>query len=209
MPKQVRFRRGTTPQHATFTGAEGEVTFDTTKKCLVVHDGITPGGKPLTGFVLLDPGDENALQVIKSKLQISGGTEDHAFIVDRDTQLGNVGVLGTADLVGRTLVRGFCRVSYLLPYASVLTLNFNTQSSYLVTLAGNITFASSSLNSGSQVMVKILCDGVARNLTFPSGWKFLGAAAPTSIAANKTALLHLWNFGTTDADVVAFYQVEP
>lgn len=61
-----------------------------------MHDGITPGGKPLTGFVLLDPGDENALQVIKSKLQISGGTEDRAFMVDRDTQLGNVGVLGTA-----------------------------------------------------------------------------------------------------------------
>ena len=29
MPKQVRLRRGTTAQHATFTGAEAEVTFDT------------------------------------------------------------------------------------------------------------------------------------------------------------------------------------
>ena len=209
MPKQVRLRRGSTTQHATFTGAEGEVTFDTTKKCLVVHDGITPGGKPLTGFVLLDPGDENALQVINSKLQISGGTEDHAFMVDRDTQLGNVGVLGTADLIGRTLVHGFARVPYLLPYASVLTLNFNTQSCYQVTLAGNITFATSSLNSGSQVLVRVVCDGATRNLTFPAGWKFLGAAAPATIAANKIALLHLMTFGTTDADVLAKWEVEP
>jgi hypothetical protein len=50
MPKQVRLRRGTTAQHAAFVGAEGEVTFDTTKKVLVVHDGVTPGGKPLEDF---------------------------------------------------------------------------------------------------------------------------------------------------------------
>jgi len=47
MPKQVRFRRGTTTQHATFTGAEGEVTVDVTKKTAVVHDGATAGGYPL------------------------------------------------------------------------------------------------------------------------------------------------------------------
>lgn len=53
MSKQVRLRRGTTAQHATFTGAQGEITFDTDKNCLVVHDGVTPGGKPLSplGFV--------------------------------------------------------------------------------------------------------------------------------------------------------------
>lgn len=47
MPKQVRWRRGTTAEHASFTGAEGEVTVDITKKTLVVHDGVTPGGFPV------------------------------------------------------------------------------------------------------------------------------------------------------------------
>lgn len=47
MPKQVRLRRGTTAQHATFAGALGEVTFDTSKKSLVCHDGATAGGFPL------------------------------------------------------------------------------------------------------------------------------------------------------------------
>jgi hypothetical protein len=44
---QVQRRRGTTAQHATFTGAEGEITVDTTKKTAVVHDGATSGGHPL------------------------------------------------------------------------------------------------------------------------------------------------------------------
>lgn len=44
MAKQVRFRRGDSSQIAGFTGAEGEITYDTTKKTLVVHDGSTAGG---------------------------------------------------------------------------------------------------------------------------------------------------------------------
>jgi hypothetical protein len=46
MSKQVRFRRGTTAQHATFTGALAEVTVDTDKNVTVVHDGTTVGGVP-------------------------------------------------------------------------------------------------------------------------------------------------------------------
>lgn len=45
--KKVQFRGGTTTSHQSFTGAEREVTVDITKKTLVVHDGITPGGIPL------------------------------------------------------------------------------------------------------------------------------------------------------------------
>lgn len=44
MTAQVQFRRGTTVQHNTFTGAVGEVTLDTTKQTLIVHDGSTAGG---------------------------------------------------------------------------------------------------------------------------------------------------------------------
>ena len=47
MAKQIQLRQGTTTEHNTFTGAVGEVTVDTTKKTLVVHDGVTAGGTPL------------------------------------------------------------------------------------------------------------------------------------------------------------------
>ena len=47
MSKQVQLRRGSTAQHSTFTGVVAEVTVDTDKKTLVVHDGSTVGGIPL------------------------------------------------------------------------------------------------------------------------------------------------------------------
>lgn len=47
MATQVQRRRGTTTEHATFTGAEGELTVDTTKDTVVVHDGATAGGRAL------------------------------------------------------------------------------------------------------------------------------------------------------------------
>ena len=47
MAKLLKLRRGTTTQHASFTGAEGEVTIDTTKDTAVVHDGQIAGGRPL------------------------------------------------------------------------------------------------------------------------------------------------------------------
>jgi len=40
----LQLRRGTTVQHSAFTGAVGEVTVDTTKDTIVVHDGTTAGG---------------------------------------------------------------------------------------------------------------------------------------------------------------------
>ena len=44
MPTILQLRRGTTAQHSTFTGAAGELTFNTTKDTLVTHDGATQGG---------------------------------------------------------------------------------------------------------------------------------------------------------------------
>jgi hypothetical protein len=44
MPTILQLRRGTTAEHSSFTGAEGEITVNTTKDTLVVHDGSTAGG---------------------------------------------------------------------------------------------------------------------------------------------------------------------
>ena len=45
--KRLQLKRGTTAQTSTFTGLNCEVTVDTTKKTLVVHDGSTVGGTVL------------------------------------------------------------------------------------------------------------------------------------------------------------------
>ena len=47
MSKRIQLRRGTATEHSTFVGADGEVTVDTTKKALVLHDGVTAGGVTL------------------------------------------------------------------------------------------------------------------------------------------------------------------
>ena len=44
MASRIRFRRGTSTEHATFTGAEAEITVNTTKDTIVLHDGTTAGG---------------------------------------------------------------------------------------------------------------------------------------------------------------------
>lgn len=46
MAKQIQLRRGTTAENSAFTGAVGEVSVDTDKDVLVVHDGVTGGGFP-------------------------------------------------------------------------------------------------------------------------------------------------------------------
>lgn len=48
MPFAFQRRRGTTAQHASFTGLAGELTVDTTKNTVVVHNGSTAGGFPLS-----------------------------------------------------------------------------------------------------------------------------------------------------------------
>ena len=46
---QVKRRRGTTAENDAFTGAEGEITVDTEKHELRVHDGVTQGGFKIGG----------------------------------------------------------------------------------------------------------------------------------------------------------------
>ena len=58
MAQEIRLRRGTTTQHNSFTGAEGEVTVDTTNDTIRVHDGSLAGGHRLAKYSeLFDSGD--------------------------------------------------------------------------------------------------------------------------------------------------------
>jgi hypothetical protein len=46
LSEQLQLRRGTGSQVASFTGAQGEVVFDTTNNRIVASDGVTLGGNP-------------------------------------------------------------------------------------------------------------------------------------------------------------------
>ena len=75
MATQVQRRRGTTTEHSTFTGAEGELTVDTTKDTVVVHDGATAGGRPLARE------DLNNVSSADVTAKVSAGTTSAAGIV--------------------------------------------------------------------------------------------------------------------------------
>lgn len=78
-----------------------------------------------------------------------------------------------------------------------------------VTMDGALTLTTSNRAAGRNVVLRLLAGASTRSLTFPGGWVFLGAAAPSSIAAGKTAVLSLSFFGSADSDCVAAYSVQP
>lgn len=69
MAIEIQFRQGTTTEHNSFTGAVGEVTVDTTKDVVVVHDGVTVGGHPVAARANAD----GSIELIK-KDGTSAGT---------------------------------------------------------------------------------------------------------------------------------------
>jgi hypothetical protein len=91
---------------------------------------------------------------------------------------------------------------------AALAVDFQGPKKYVLTLNGNVTFTTSNRADGWQSTVIVKADASVRNLTFPA-WVFVGAAAPATIAANKTAVLELWCNGVNDTDIVARWTVQP
>ena len=95
MPKQVQLRRGTTTEHATFTGVVGEVTVDTTKDTVVVHDGTQVGGYPLAresalaNYQPLD-GDLTAIAALSGTTGLVKKTAANTYTLDTATYLTEI-----------------------------------------------------------------------------------------------------------------------
>lgn len=91
MATQVQLRRGTATENNSFTGAQGELTYDTTNKRVRVHDGGTAGGFEVvtedasgniaTGTVTADALDVNGNGTIDGTLTITTADNDPQLIV--------------------------------------------------------------------------------------------------------------------------------
>ena len=88
MAKKLQLRRGTTTQHNSFTAAECEVTVDTTKDSLVVHDGSTQGGHPIA--------KSSDIPSITGKADLAGANFTGNVLIDNAQELR----LGEADSSG-------------------------------------------------------------------------------------------------------------
>ena len=120
MSTQVQFRRGTTGETSTFTGAVGEVTVNTSLNTCVIHDGSTPGGFSL----LRSDGSNSAL--------VSGSASNPSLFFANDTNTGLFS--GGADQIGLT-VGGNARLT--IDSSGVISFTGN------VSINGNLTVTGS------------------------------------------------------------------
>ncbi len=181
------------------------MTFDTTKKVLVLHDGVTPGGKPLEGFLVLSPGNPLAVQTVASIVQLSGGDSDSfGLIVNHEARFDAL-LYAQAGLYPRRIQMEHEAVIY----AASVNLDFNGVAHKRLDLGGNLSLTATNMDYGKSLLLRLAADGSTRTLSFPAGWRWVGSAAPASLAANKVAILRLECFGTAEGEVIARYLVEP
>jgi hypothetical protein len=170
MAKQVQLRRGSTIDHDNFTGAGGEVTVDTDKNTLVVHDGFTQGGFPLA--TAIDPTLTGTINIANpgSYIQFPDGTQQYSayslqfYMVMPDTLFTplvgtnryypeseimitaikyNLGLASTSPVSLDLLIDGYINSSFTIG-ANVNNGSFNT--SIIVSLGSYVTI---NVNSGS------------------------------------------------------------
>ena len=104
MAKQLQLRRGTTSQHSSFTGLVGEVTVDTDKDVVVIHDGSTAGGEPLAteASVALKAPLTSAILVTPNLGTPSAGTIDADNVTISNIAIGAECTGASTDLTDTT-----------------------------------------------------------------------------------------------------------
>ena len=89
MSIEIKRRSGTTAQHAAFVGKEAELTVDTDKHTVVVHDGVTPGGHPLAHATDVGTAIDEALGALTLDVSATGLPAGSVPTVDRtETETG-------------------------------------------------------------------------------------------------------------------------
>jgi len=130
MAKLLKLRRGSTTQHNSFTGAEGEVTIDTTKDTAVVHDGSQAGGRPLLREDMsnlpagtIDNADVNASAAIAgTKISPDFGSQNIVTTGDATITGGDLTLSGNFPQFKFVDIEGSDEDSYIVNNANVLAL---------------------------------------------------------------------------------------
>lgn len=150
--------RGTTAQHKTYKGLPGELTVDTDKHVVVVHDGSTAGGHPLASA--------NALKVAYDKAVEAKDTADAALPKAGGTLTGAV-------------------VENLLPLSGTsVSLDLTATNNFTHNVTSDTTFTVMANTGNSfQLGTLVLTNGGAHNVTWPSSFKWAGGTPPLLMAS--------------------------
>jgi len=131
MATQVQFRGGTTTQNDAFTGAAREVTVDTTKDTLVVHDGTTQGGFPL--------------------LRAEGGAQDISTTGDVSAADGTF--TGDVDIADKIVHTGDTNTAIRFPSADTVTVETAGSEALRINSSGNVGIGPLTSNIGAALHV--------------------------------------------------------
>lgn len=189
MATQIQFRRGTTSEHSSFTGAVGEITIDTTKDTAVIHDGSTAGGIPLAKESSVISG----ITASAAELNIlDGATATTAEINYLDiTALGTseASKAVTADSNGVVTFDNGISEEYtaVTSTSNATTVNLQDGTNFSHTLTENTTFTFSnpaSSGKSSSFTLKLVQDASASGytVTWPTSVDWPAATAPTLTA---------------------------
>ena len=157
--------RGTTAQHAKYTGRPGELTVDTNKNVVVVHDGVTAGGHPMASSVIFSgttPG------------QVPASTAEETGKVLRSDGLWNNTSLDPISEKAQALGNTKGNKAIVVSNGAYIT----------CTITGNTTFSFTGVpQTGATVVVMQLTNGGAYTITWPSSIKWSGGKAPKFTAS--------------------------
>jgi hypothetical protein len=107
MAKTLQFRRGTTGELSSVTGAVGELFVDTTKDVVVVMDGATPGGFPLQNELVSGTNIKtvNGTSLLGSgDITIAGGGADYDQDLNTtDDVVFNSALVGDVSIIGNQI----------------------------------------------------------------------------------------------------------
>jgi hypothetical protein len=150
MTKQVQRRRGTSTQHTSFTGAEGEISVNTTNKSIHVHDGTTAGGVEAARADLANVSDtslNNALSgntlasLTITSADINGGTVDGAVIGGSSAAAitgTTITATGDVTITDKIIHSGDTDTAIRFPAADTVTVETSGTERFRVSDIGNV-----------------------------------------------------------------------
>ena len=193
----VQRRRGSTADHAAFTGLAGEITVDTSKQVVVVHDGATAGGFPAAAedhahAGLYEPVDETLLRAANIGTgpgTVAAGDHAHAGVYEPvDATLLRSSDIGTGS--GNVAAGDHAHAGVYEPAdESILkATDIGTESGTIAAGNHNHGGDAASLGSGAAVAGRVLM----ANGSGGAAWEVVSVITVSATAPANPVLNDLW-----------------
>jgi microcystin-dependent protein len=178
---------------------------------------IDPNGSHSHNFDTNNTGGHShtvTIETASSEVQSTGGGLGHNNLQPYITlnyiiKATGAEITGEPELAVRvTVLENAHEVSVLT--VNTIVLDFTT-GNWLLTRSvsgssGDVEFSVFAYQTGAERIIRLVGDATARDLVFPTGWRFLGSE-PSQLGVNEVGVLSLRCFGSNESDCVAQWGV--